>query len=259
VFRRPLALPLASIVASLAVILAACNSAPAAPALTDPKEILTKAATSLTNVKTFEFSGGFTGSVKAPQLGDFDLSKVTMSGAVDVANKKLKFSLDAPTLLGTRIDALVLDETAYYKVAGPAALSLGATADKYTKVPLPSGSTDPVSQVTDVTKLASELGAGLDKLPKPPVKAADEKCGDQDCYHVTIAMTAADLQTLSPTESIQGDVNVDVWTRKNDYRPAKFLISVTTVDMGTFGVTLDVRYDVGVSVDAPPADQVSTP
>ena len=66
-----------------------------------------------------------------------------MSGAVDIPNKKAKFSLDAPTLLGTKIDALLVDQTAYYKVAGPGRDRLGASADKYTKVPLPTASDQP--------------------------------------------------------------------------------------------------------------------
>src|SRR5262245_56312894 len=101
----------------LVVVLGACSSTPAAPALTDPKDILTKAAASLTDVKTFEFTGSFTGSVKAEQLGDFDLSSMTLAGAVDVPNKKAKVTLDAPSLMGTKIDALLLDMTAYYKIA----------------------------------------------------------------------------------------------------------------------------------------------
>jgi ABC-type molybdate transport system substrate-binding protein len=64
VSRRPVIVPLFALVAMLVVVLGACSSTPAAPALTDPKDILTKAATSLTDVKTFEFTGSFTGAVK---------------------------------------------------------------------------------------------------------------------------------------------------------------------------------------------------
>lgn len=263
-FRRSLAChparPLAAAVAVVAIVLSACNGAPpAAPALTDPKEILTKAVVSVKDVKTFEFTGAFTGSLTAPQLGAIDLSTVKMTGAFDMTNKKAKFSLDAPSLLGTKIDALLLDQAAYYKVAGPFAVTLHASADKYTKVPLPTGSSDPVSQITDVTKLAADTQAQLDKLPEAPVKQADEKCGTQDCYHVTIKVTAAEMQALSPSSTVDGDVSVDVWTRKSDYRPAKLALSATTSQLGTFGVSLDLNYDVSVSVDAPPADQVVSP
>jgi hypothetical protein len=264
VFRRPFALhsarPLATAVAALAVVLAACNAAPpAAPALTDPKEILTKAVVSIKDVKSVEFTGSFTGSVTAPQLGAIDLSTVKMTGAFDMSSKKAKFALDAPSFLGTKIDALLIDQTAYYKVGGPFAISLHASADKYTKVALPSGSSDPVSQITDVTKLSADTQAQLDKLPAPPVKQADEKCGNVDCYHVTIKVTADEIKKLDATSTLDGDLSFDVWTRKTDYRPAKIALSAVTSQMGTFGVSLDLNYDVSVSVDAPPADQVVTP
>jgi len=203
---RRFALLLFAVVASLSVVVAACGStAPAAPALTDPKEILSTSVLSIKDVKTVEVTGSFTGSLKAAQLGDIDLSSVKMSAAIDIPNKKVKFSLDAPTILGTKIDALILDKVAYYKIAGPFAALIGGSADKYTK------------------------------------------------------LSAADLKALDPTASATGDVNFDLWSRKSDNRPAKITFGVTTVDTGTFGVTLDIKYDVPVTVDAPPADQVVTP
>ena len=263
VFRRPSPLRPARVVlallATLAVIAGACNSAPAAPALTDPKDILTKAVVSVKDIKTLEFTGAFTGSMTAPQLGAIDLSTLKMTGAVDIPSKKAKFSLDAPSFLGTKIDALLIDQTAYYKVAGPFAISLHASADKFTKIPVPTGSGDPMSAVTDVATLTTNTQAQLDKLPTAPIKQADEKCGDQDCYHVTIKMTAADLKQLDATSTLDGDLTFDVWTHKSDYRPAKLAVSATTSQLGTFGVSLDLRYDVSVSVDVPPADQVVGP
>jgi hypothetical protein len=259
VFRRSILGSLLALVALLTVVLAACSSTPQAPALTDPKDILAKSAESLAGVKTFEFTGTFSGSVKAQQIGDFDLSTMTLAGAMDVPNKKAKVTLDAPSILGTKIEALLLDQTLYYKVAGPLAIALNASADKWTKVEVPAASDSPVGDVTDPATAVKELQDALDKLPTPPVKQADEKCGDQDCYHVTIAVKAADMQALDPTASINGDITLDIWSRKSDYRPAKVAVNVASVDMGTFGTTIELKYDVPVTVDAPPADQVVTP
>jgi hypothetical protein len=255
--RRLIARPLLLVVA-LVALLAACNTAPAAPALTDPKEIVTKAVTSLTNVKSLEFTGTFSGTVAAQQMGTFDLSTVKMSGAFDIANKAGKFSLDAPSILGTKIDALFVGNTVYYKVAGAPAMMMGGQSDKYTKYDAPAGSTDdPVKMATDTAKLVSDLQAALAKLPTPPTKAADEKCGDADCYHVTIALSNADLQSLSGGASVDGNVTLDLFTRKQDYRPGKLVVSATSTELGTVGMTLELKYDVGVSVQAPPADQVA--
>jgi hypothetical protein len=257
VTRRLALLPIA-LVAMLSLVLAACSSTPAAPALTDPKEIVTKGVTSLTDVKTFEITGTFTGSLKAAQLGNFDLSTIKMSAAVDIPNKTAKFSLDAPTLVGTKVDALMVGGAAYYKISGLyAAMVPGAVADKYTKVPVPTASGDPMAAATDVTKLVAQLNEGLAKLPSPLVKAPDDKCGDADCYHVSTVVTAAQMKALDATSSLDGDFTVDLWTRKTDYRPAKFALSIASASLGTFGMTIEIKYDVPVSVTAPPADQMA--
>ena len=250
-------LPLA-LLAVLAIVLTACSSTPAAPALTDPKDIVAKGVTSLSSVKTFEFTGNFTGTVKVPQMGDFDLSTVKMAGAVDVANKNLKFSLDAPTLLGTKVEALVVGNAAYYKIEGALSAMAGGTPGKYTKSDVPTASDDPAAAAMDPIKAAADIQAALDKLPTPPTKGADEKCGDQDCYHITMKISAADMQAIDPTAAaLDGDITVDIWTQKSDYRIAKISLSAASAEMGTFGMTLDMKYDVAVNVAAPPADQVA--
>jgi hypothetical protein len=240
------------------MILAACGAAaPAAPALSDPKEILTATVLSLKDVKTVEFTGSFTGNLDVPELGTpLDLSTVKMSGAADISGKA-KFTLDAPTILGTKIDALILGSVAYYKIAGPLATMLGGSADKFTKVDVPQESGKPVTDAAELAKAIDEFKTALDKLPTPPTKGADEKCGDQDCYHVTLKMTAADLKALDPTSTTEGEFNLDLWTRKNDRRPAKITVAITTPETGTVGMTFDFKYDVTVSVDAPPADQIA--
>ncbi len=256
---RRFALILVALMATASVVLAACGAAtPAAPALTDPKEILTATVLSLKDVKSVEFTGSFTGTIDMAELGTpLDLSTMKMSGAADITNKKAKFSLDAPTLLGTKIDALLIDKTAYYKIAGPLAAMTGGSADKYTKTDVPEASGQPVTDQAELDKQIDEFKTALDKLPSPPTKGADEKCGDTDCYHVTLKLTAADLKALDPTSTTQGDFSLDLWTRKNDRRPAKIALSITSPDIGTIGMTFELKYDVSVSVDAPPADQVA--
>lgn len=256
--RRFALLPIA-LLAVVSIVLAACSSTPQAPALTDPKEIIAKGATSMASVKTVEFTGSFSGSVNVPNMGAMDLSTIKLSGASDLASKSAKFSFDAPTLMGTKIDAIVVGGAAYYKVAGPFAAMMGAaSADKYTKTEIPTNSSDPFGLVTDTTKVTTQIQEALAKLPTPPTKGADEKCGDQDCYHVTIKLTAAEMQALSPgSAGLDGDMTFDMWTRKSDYRPAKLSLSATSSQMGTFGMVLELKYDTAVSIAAPPADQVA--
>ena len=256
---RRFALILVVLASTASLVLAACNSAPAAPALTDPKDILAKTVLSLKDVKSLELTGTLTGKFDAPQLGSLDLSSTKISGAIDIANQKAKFSIDAPTIMGTKLDALLVDGFAYLKVDGLLGTSMGLTAGKYTKVEVPEASGQAVTDAAEIAKQIDEFKAELDKLPNPPTKGADEKCGDQDCYHVTIALTAEDLKALSPEAATLGDgqFSFDIWSRKNDVRPAKVAFSVTTAQTGTIGVTFDFKCAVGVSVDAPPADQIA--
>ncbi len=256
---RRFALILMALTTTLAVVLSACAAqAPAAPLLSDPKEILTETVVSLKDLKTVEFTGAFTGSVEAAELGgSLDLSSVTMTGALDVPNKKAKFSLDAPSVLGTKIEAMMLADAAYYKVSGLLAGMLGATADKYTKVDVPESSGEPVTDPAEIAKMVDEIKDALDELPTAPTKGADEKCGDQTCYHVTITATADELKELDPTGGAAGDVTFDIWTRQNDRLPAKLSLSVDSPDIGTIGMTLEFRYGVSVSVEAPAAGDIA--
>jgi hypothetical protein len=244
---------------SVFAVMACQGAGPAAPQLSDPKEILTQSLLSLKNVKTVEITGSFTGAVKAAELGgNLDLSTIKVSAAMDIAAKKAKLLLDAPTILGTKIDAIVVDKAAYLKIAGPLAAMAGASADKYTKSDLPESSADPLSNATDVAAAVDELKKGLDALPTPPTKGADEKCGDQDCYHVTLKVTSADLAKIDPsTAAMAGDVTLDMWSRKSDVRPAKIAVTIASPEQGTFGATFEFKYDTSVTIDAPPADQVA--
>lgn len=255
--RRNAFLPLA-LVATLSAVLAACAGPPAAPALTDPKDIVTKGVASLADVKSLEFTTTFSGNVKAEGVGEFDLSSVKLTGALDLTKKSAKLSLDAPSILGTKADVLVVGNAAYYKVAGALAMLTGGSAEKYVKVDVPDASTNPdAALLEDPTKAIAALNDALDKFPVQPTKAADEKCGDADCYHVTLAFTQDELRAIDPSATLDGTATFDLFTRKQDYRPAKLTLAATSSAMGSFGMAVELRYDVDVSVVPPPADQVA--
>jgi hypothetical protein len=258
VTRRPLLL-IASIAAVLALVIGACsNAASQAPALTDPKEILTQSVLSIKDVKTVEIVGALSGKLDVAELGgSLDLSSTTIAAAADIPNQKAQVKIDAPTLLGTKLDAIVVDGVAYVKIDGPLAGMAGLEAGKYVKQDVPEASDKPVTDPAELDKQIDEFQKQLDELPNPPTKEADEKCGDQDCYHVQIKASAEDMKELDPQAgSMTGDVTIDWLARKSDLRPAKLTISIATPDMGTLGITLDFKYDGSVNISAPPADQV---
>ena len=208
--RRPL-LHIASIAATLMLVIAACsNAASQAPALTDPKEILAQTAASLKDVKTVELVGSLTGKVQAAELGgSLDLSSTKIAGAFDIPNQKGKITIDAPALLSTKVEAIVVDGFAYVKIDGMLAGLAGLPSGKYVKTAVPQESGKPVTNPSEIAQGVEDIKAQLDKLPTPPTKLPDEKCGDVDCYHVQIVVSAADLAKLSPEAATQakGDVH----------------------------------------------------
>ena len=254
--RRLLAL--FALIGALAVI--ACQGAPAAPALSDPKEILAQSVLSLQNVKTVQIKGELTGQVQVPNSGALDLKGTTLSLDADIAAKKAHVNVAVPSFMGTSAEAIILDTVAYFKVTGPLAGMLGAdTTGKFKKTDLPAASGDPGQMVSDPTKAIAELKAQLDKLPAP-TKAADEKCGDQDCYHTVLKLTDKDLAALSsaaPTSTLAATLTFDVWSRKNDLRPAKLALGIDAGTQGSATMTFTMTYDQALTIAAPPAEQIA--
>jgi hypothetical protein len=259
---------IAPLLALFAVVaIAACNAAPTAPPLTDPKEILTKTVLALKDVKTIDAKGDLTGTF-GMQGTSIDLKGTTFAFASDVAAQKVKVSATIPAFLNTSAEAIVVDNAAYFKVAGPLAAQFGADpTGKYKKIEgvstgaasaAPSASVDPL-------KALDEFNTLLSKLPAP-TKGANEKIGDQDNYHITMKVTSDELKSLAPSpalgnvpglDAVSGAVTFDVWSRTNDLRPAKIVVGVDGGTQGNLTLTFNMTYDSAVSIAAPPADQIA--
>jgi hypothetical protein len=245
----------------LVLLLGACQGAPSAPPLTDPKEILSKSVTTLSGVKTFHVDADLAGKIAANLAGgstggsQLDLAGTKGTLDVDIPNKKVRATGSLPALLNSAAEAIVLPDALYYKITGPF-----GQGDKYAKLPIPSSVTASDSPADPATAI-SELKTSLDKLPEAPTKLPDAKCGDADCYDVQIKLTAADVQALSPSAAPSGFTNgvmsLDVFSRKSDLRPAKFVAVFSSAELGSLTLTLTVTYDVSINVAAPPADQVT--
>jgi hypothetical protein len=237
-------------------VLTACAAVPQAPAITDPKEILVRSVTSLQSVKTMSIRGVFSGSMVAEGMGNIDLSSVTLQFAADMPGKKARLQLDAPSIAGTNIDLIVVEDAVYMKVLGLLGAFIGGDASgKYMKIPAGTGAVP--EEATNPLEAIAELRTAIDELPNPPTKLADERCGDTDCYHVQIAVDAADLGTLPVEGAALGGATFDIWSRKNDLRPAKLGLSVDAGDQGRVNATFEISYDGSVDISAPPADQVT--
>ena len=187
-FRRLLFLATAATVA-----FSACSSGtPAAPALTDPKEILTKSVLTLKDVKSMHLHADVSGVVKLDLTGtgkpaDLDLKGTNADGDVDIVNKKVHLTLSAPALLNVTADIIVIGNDTYTKVSllGP----------KYTKTT--STGSDASSAASDPQKIIDQINSFLNTPGVAPTKQADEKCGDKDCYHVSMNLTSEQLAGIT--------------------------------------------------------------
>jgi hypothetical protein len=255
------------VVAIVAIILAACGGGGAtqAPALTDPKDILTKSVGSLQDFKTVHLKASLSGKLDSGALSGgtgsgtmVDLSGSTIEGDLDRPDSEAKISVSVPAILGFSADLVATGGKAWVKssLSPDGKYHAIDLASMTGGLPLPSL---PAVASPDPSAMASVLDAvraELDKLPAP-TKLADEKIGDQDTYHVQWKLTSADLPQASAALP-QGSFTLDLWSRKSDYRPARLTIVVDGGTSGTLTFTVDLtNYDAPVTVTAPSADQVS--
>ena len=257
------------LVAILATVVLACGGSAAKPALTDPKEILANTASSLSGLKTVHVKATVTGKLDAGALSGgtgsggmaIDLTGTTLEGDIDVADSEAKLSVSVPALLGLSADVIATGGQAWIKTSlSPDGkyhkLDLSSMTAGLPLPSLPTGAASP--DPSAVSAMLDQLKAELDKLP-PPTKLADEKIGDQDCYHVQLKVNSSDIpQASGMLNGATGSVTLDVWTRKSDYRPARIGIAVDGGSEGNLAIQIDLtNYDAPVTVTAPPADQVS--
>ena len=272
---------LAALLTLVVLAIAACGGGAAASPISDPKAILVKSVEAAQAAKTVHVKadiagklqigdlsgllGGLSGSSAAPvpstspaasgSSGALDLTGTTAEGDLDLANKAAHIAFAAPGLLGLTGDLIAVDGAAYLKVS--------LLGDKYQKLDQTPGSTASPAATASPSPTAGMLDSlqtALDQLKTPPTKLADEQCGDTTCYHVQVTLdqsTTGALASLAP--GVTGTGTLDVWVRQNDLRPSQVVIKG---DSGTAtGMTLKVTFsdwDKAVSIQAPPADQVSS-
>ena len=247
--------------ASVIAVVAACSgSAPAAPALTDPVDILSQSVQTLQDVKSFHADVAVSGSVNIDAMGTgstaaFPLDNTTAQLDVDVENKNAKATFSAPALMGVSGELIQVGGTSYVKTS--------LTGPLYQKSESEASAVDEATNMTeeDIAQLREQL------TKVQPTKGEDVSCGDKQCYTVTVDLDSAELQSLGgelPTEGLPADmseasIKATFKVEKDTLRPAGVDL---TVDLGSQGsVTVAVtlsKWDEAVSIEAPPADQVQS-
>jgi hypothetical protein len=260
-----------ALVTLAALLVAACGT-PAASPLTDPNAILKAALTTTAAATSFHLDLAADGSLSLDLTGTgsaaapMQLDDTTLNADVDIAGGDAKATFAIPGLLGLAGEAILLDGTAYYKTTLTGPLYQTQTlGDVEPDLPSP----DPSA----IAEMVAELDEFLAQPGVDPVKGADVDCGGTTCYTVEIELTPEELAAMGdgaeapipsglplpvPLPDL-GDASIDLTIRVE--QDTTQLAGVTAViGIGEAGeITADLtfsKWNEGVSISAPPADQV---
>jgi hypothetical protein len=255
--RRP---PTDTLAAAVALLVAACGGmTPTAPALTDPKEIVTAALRSTAAAKNVHLAADVSGeaTVALPIGGGaataLELTGTTAAADVDFVKPAAHATFALVAGLTINGEAIAIDGKTYLKST--------LTGPLYQESAVGAGLFQP-SLVRDVVDMVGDL------LLKPGVnivKGADVACGSKQCYTVSAEFSAADLETAAGGALDTLPVNLAGATLKLTIRvekdPPSHLAGVTAVLSQADGsvLTVDItasKWDEPVTITAPPADQV---
>ena len=249
-----------AIIAGLAVLVSACGGSTPGPALTDPTAIITAALTSTKDAKSVRIDGTMDGkaTIALPFAGGaaapVDVTGTTMTADVDMTAGSLRATFAAPGLLNLAGELIKVDGEGYLKTT--------LTGVQYQ--PIDIGKTLPLDP-TDTAGFVTAIGDLLLKPGVHPTKGSDVACGSGTCYSVTADLSASELGAiLGPTaNNLPIDLagaGVSITTRVEQslpYHLAGLAITITMADQTKLKLDLTFsKWDVPVSISAPPADQV---
>ncbi len=264
---------LATVVCAATLALAGCGG-PAASPIDDPIDILVQSVQTIQDAKSVHLKLTLDGEVAIGDLaggllpgaspspgssgGTIAIDGTTVEGDIDVANGAARLEFAVPALMNTSGEVIIVDDAIYVKVS--------LLGDKYHVFDsadaggLIPGLESPVATASPAaTDPAGELRLRLEGLDTPPVKLADEQCGDATCYRVQVKLDPTDTESLSSlAPDIAGSGTLDVWVRKNDLRPSQITFTADAGDQGNVTATLVFSaWDASVDIKAPPEDQVT--
>ncbi len=254
--------PLLGLLAAASIVMAACGTA-AAPSLTDPREIVTAAVRSAQAAKSVHVDATLDGSIKADLSGsggsgaEISLTGTTAAADIDLMAGSADATFAVPALLGLSGELIQIGDTSYVKTT--------LTGDKFqSQKAIDSLPVNP----TDSKSLVDSIGEALAQPGVDPVKGEDVACGSTQCYTVKIDLTPDEISKLGgdgaaasalPIDLGAASLSLTIRVEKTSTRLAGLAATAAMGDQGsiTLGLTFS-KWDEGVTVSAPPADQVQS-
>jgi hypothetical protein len=248
------------LLAAASIVVTACGAA-LAPALTDPKEIVTAAVRAGQSAKSVHVDATLDGSIKADLSGSgapgaaISLTGTTAAADIDIAAGNAHATFAVPALLGLSGEAIQIGDTTYFKTS--------LTGDKFQSQK--ASDSLPVTPSAS-TSVIDSINQALSQPGVDPVKGDDVACGSTQCYTVKIELTPSEINALDggnplasqiPVDLGSASLNLTIRVEKDSNRLAGLAASVSMGDQGSITVDLTFsKWDQPVSVSAPPADQV---
>ena len=248
------------LLAATSILVAACGT-PAAPALTDPREIVTAAVTAAQTAKSVHIDATLDGSINADLSGSggsgaaIALTGTTAAADVDLAAGNAHATFAVPALLGLTGELIQVGDTSYFKTS--------LSGDEFQSQK--AADSLPVNP-TGTKSLVDSIGEALAQPGVNPVKGDDVACGGTQCYTVKIDLTPDEISKLGaggpaasalPIDLGAASLSLTIRVEKNSTRLQGLAATASMGDQGsiTFDLTFS-KWDEAVSVSAPPADQV---
>ncbi len=254
-------------VAAAVVLVAGACTAQSGAELDDPVDILVAGMTAaeaagsvhvdttLEGEVPLDLADALQGSEPGPldgAGGTIDLTGSTIGADLDREAEAARVAFTLPSFLSATGELIVVDETAYLKTS-----LFGDVWYRFDESDMEGHGDGDAKPSASPEDPEAALREALAELPTPPERLADERCGDDDCYHVRLVMEPGvddELATIAP--DWEGTGTADVWIRKSDRLPSQVVL--TAAGDGTdFQVTMTFADWGGTfEIVAPPADQV---
>jgi hypothetical protein len=237
-------------------MLAACASS--TPALSDPKEVIAKGLQATADLKSFHLELTVDGTAKDPtSRTTISLSGTSVTGDVDLSARKVGAIF---SLVGITGEARLIDNAAYLKTAftGPGWVKSDVT---------PTASSDPVAALGDLKASIEKVRAFLDRDGVESRLLDQATCNDRACYHVQVTISpglldsaAADAgqSSMAPSTLLPDGLALDLFFDRAQLYLSRVAVDLSGSKLGDVSAVLAfTKFDQPVTVDAPPADQVT--
>lgn len=252
--------------AGAAVLVAGACSAQPGSDLDDPVDILVAGMTAAETATTVHVDTVMEGEVPfglADLMGGTEPSMPDDGGSLDLTGSVVGADLDReaeaaritftlPSFLSATGEIIVVDEITYVRTS-----LFGEAWYRFDESDMEGHGDGEAKPSASPEDPETALREALAELPTPPERLADERCGDDDCYHVRVVMEPGvddELGTMAP--DWEGTGTADVWIRKSDQLVSQVVLSAAG-DGTDFKVTMTFGdWGRGLDIQAPPADQV---